>query len=281
MAWRITRTQQIGALAVGMLLLVPPFPSTVTSDFTLEPGTDVHVRATVSGMVQQVLVREGDRVQPGQLLAVLTNPQITSGRDVVAQELAEAGARVRTAQQDPIARNPGAAIRERARLEQEFAVAQRNAGELEIRAPHEGTVTTPNVDQKVGQYLDAGDEFCRIVDRREMKARILVRDWQLNEVRAGANVRMKVSPFPYRTYAGRIGHIQPAAAADQPVANTQHLERLGQNLSSYFAVVVEFPDPDGSLREGMTGTAKIYTGRSPIAWKWGRDFSRWFRSQVW
>jgi hypothetical protein len=38
---------------------------------------------------------------------------------------------------------------------------------------------------------------------------------------------------------------------------------------------------DGSLVEGMTGTAKIYSGRSPVAWRWGRGLWRWARSQVW
>jgi putative peptide zinc metalloprotease protein len=281
MAWRITRTQQIGALAVGVLLLVPPFPSTVTSDFTLEPGNDIHVRATVPGLIRQVLVREGERVQPGQLLAILDNPDISTGKAVAEQELAQASARLRIAQQNPDARNPAAAIRERSRLEEEFAVAQRNASRLELRAPHEGIITTPNVDQKAGQYLRAGDEFCRIVDRREMKARILVRDWQLAEVHTNEAARMKVLPFAYRTYAGRIERVYSAATADQPVAQTQRLERLGQDLSNYFAVVVAVRNTDGSLVEGMTGTAKIYSGRSPVAWRWGRGLWRWARSQVW
>jgi putative peptide zinc metalloprotease protein len=281
MAWKLTRTQQISALAAGALLLVYPFPSTITSDFVLEPGTDVHVRATLAGMVQQVLVREGDRVQESQLLAILANPDITAGRTISAQELAEANAQVRTAQQDPEASNPAPAIRERQRLEEESAIAQRNASQLELRAPREGIVTTPDVSQKVGQYLYAGDELCRIVDRHEMRARILVRDWQLSDLRANEGVRIKVVPFPYRTYAARIEQIQPAAAADQPVAQTQRLERLGQDLSTYFAVVVDFRNPDGSLREGMTGTAKIYTGSSPMAWQWSRDLWRWMRSQVW
>jgi putative peptide zinc metalloprotease protein len=281
MAWRMTRTQQIGALAVGVLLLAPPFPSTVTSDFTLEPANDIHVRASVPGLIQHVFVREGESVQPGQLLAVLANPDISTGKTVAEQELAEASARLRMAQQNPDALNPGEAIRERQRLEQELAIAQRNASHLELRAPSEGVVTTPNVSQKVGQYLHAGDEFCRIVDRREMKARILVRDWQLADIRANESVSMKVLPFPYRTYSGRIDRIHPAAAADQPVAQTQHLERLGQDLSNYFAVVVDFRNADGSLLEGMTGTAKIYKGRSSIAWNWGRNLWRWTRSQVW
>jgi putative peptide zinc metalloprotease protein len=281
MAWRMTRRQQIGALAIGALLLVPPFPSRVASDFTLEPGSDAHVRATVPGMVQQVFVHEGDHVAAGQLLAVLANPDITTTKAITENDLALASGRVRLAQENPDAKNPAAAIRERKRLEEELAIAESKANQLELRAPHEGIVTTPNVDQKAGQYLYAGDEFCRIVDRSTMKARILVHDWELNDIRASAAVRMKVLAFPYRTYPGRVERILPAAAADQPVANPERLEKLGRDLSNYFAVVVDFRNADGSLREGMTGRAKIYTGLSPAAWKVGRDAWRWVRSQVW
>ncbi len=281
MAWKLTRTQQIGVLAVGLLLIVPPFPSRVASDFTLEPGSDVHVRAIVPGMVSRVLVHEGERVEAGQLLAVLENPEVTRSKSVVGQELALASARVRTGQENPETKSPAAAIRERKRLEEEFAVTQRRADELEIRAPHKGIVRTPNVDQKAGEYLYAGNEFCRIVDRDTMKARILVHDWELDRVHAGAKVRMKVAAYPFRTYSGRVEQILPAAASDEPVAHPQRQERLGQELSNYFGVVVDFPNSDESLREGMTGTAKMYGGRSPLAWKLGRDGWRWVRSQVW
>jgi putative peptide zinc metalloprotease protein len=281
LAWRLTRRQQIGALAVGLLLAVPPFPSHVASDFILEPGSDVHVRAIAPGIVRQVLVHEGDRVEAGQLLAVLENPELTTGKSVLGQELALASAKVRTGQARPETSNPAAAIRERKRLEEEFAVAQRRASELQIRAPHEGIVRTPNVDQTTGEYLNAGDEFCRIVDRSTMKARILVHDWDLDKVSKAGGVRMKVAAFPFRTYSGRVEEILPAAAQDRPVANPQLQVRLGQTLSNYFGVVVDFPNSDGSLREGMTGTAKLYSGWSPLAWKLGRDGWRWVRSQVW
>ncbi|MGH9734164.1 MAG: efflux RND transporter periplasmic adaptor subunit [Candidatus Acidiferrales bacterium] len=281
MHWRFTRPQQIGALALGVLLLVPPFPSTITSDFTLEPGTDMHVRAMVPGQIQHVFVNQGDSVRAGQLLAILANPALTTSEAVTAQELADATARLRSAQQNPDAVNPAATIRERERLAKQLAITHHNAAQLELRAQHEGIVTTPVVAQKVGQFLYAGDEFCRIVDRRQMKARILVSDGQLTDVHANQAVRMKLTPFPYRTYSGRIERIQPAAAADQPVSQPARLERLGQDLTNYFAVEVEFQNPDGSLLEGMTGTAKIYTGRASIAWQWSRDVSRWVRSQVW
>jgi len=281
MAWKVTRAQQVGVAAVALLLLVPPFPSRVSTDFVLEAGGETHIRATVPGMVGQVVVHEGDEVKVGETLAVFENPEIKADAQVAAQQLALAKAQVRTAQERPEIGDAGGALREQKQLEEEFAIGREKADELTIRATADGIVKTANVEQKAGQYLHAGGEFCEIVNRNTMKARVLVRDWELGDVRAGAKVRMKVLPFPYRTYAGTVEQIMPAAAADRPVASPQKLERMGQQLTNYFAVVVQFPNADGTLREGMTGTAKISAGYSPAAWKMGRELWRWVRSQVW
>ena len=67
------------------------------------------------------------------------------------------------------------------------------------------------------------------------------------------------------------------------IANSKSikLERQGQVVANYFAVEVLIPNPDGSLLEGMTGTAKITGERASLAWQWGRGFWRWVRLQVW
>src|SRR5208282_5245280 len=38
MAWRMTRAQQVGVAAAGLLLLVAPLPRNTTSEFQLEPA---------------------------------------------------------------------------------------------------------------------------------------------------------------------------------------------------------------------------------------------------
>jgi len=175
----------------------------------------------------------------------------------------------------------GAVLSEQARLQQEWHVAQTKADSLTIRAPFTGSVSTPGVDQKMGEYLSSGDEFCEIVDRTTMKARILVHDFELEDVAAGAPAQLKVVPYPYRTYAGRVEQILPAAAQDRPVTQPQKLSRLGQDLTNYFAVEMEFPNLDESLSEGMTGSAKIAGKNRPLAWQAARGAWRWVRSQVW
>jgi putative peptide zinc metalloprotease protein len=281
MAWKISRAQQAGALGLALLFLIPPIPTRVASDFVLEPGRDVHVRAEMSGVVRQVFVKQGDSVNAGQTLAVLENSDIESGAQILAQQLAMANSEVRLEQARADQAKIGAAVQEQQRLESEWTVAQGKVDALDVRAPFAGVVATPRVEQKATEYVAAGDELCEVVDRSTMKARILVRDWELEEVPAGAPAQLKVLPYPFRTYSGSVAQVLPAAAPDRPVAQPQELERLGQDLTNYFAVITVFPNPDGSLREGMTGTAKIAGGSRPLAWQAGKAVWRWLRSQVW
>jgi putative peptide zinc metalloprotease protein len=282
MAWKMSRAKWAGAMGVAFLLLVPPVPSKISTDFVLEPGRDARVRAEVPGAILQVFVHQGELVQAGQVLATLDNHEIEADAHGVTDELALASSKLRFAQEGSDRDRAAApAARERKRLLEEQAVTQKRVDALAIRAPFTGVVTTSMVEQRAGQYLAAGDEFCQIVDRTTMKARILVRDWELEEVHPGAEAQVKVVPFPYRTYSGHVDQILPAAALDRPVAQPLKLERMGQELTNYFGVVMLFPNPDGSLREGMTGTAKISWKSRPVAWQVGRGAWRWFLSQVW
>jgi len=193
--------------------------------------------------------------------------------------LSESG--LRTAQSQPGAEKAAAFERDRVRLAKEFDVALRQRAALQLRAAFDGIVKTPELEQKIGKFLDAGEDFCEIVDDTQMKARILVSDIDLERASVGAPVSIKVHSFPYRTFTGRVEQILPAAAKDRPISRPQREMKLGQELTNYFAVVMEFPNTDGSLVEGMPGTAKIGGKQSPLAFQMGRALWRWLRSQIW
>ena len=281
MAWKMTRGQQVGAVALAALFLVPPIPTRVASDFMLEPGREARVRAESPGLVRQVLVRQGQAVNAGEALAVLYDPGTEAQANRLSQQLALAEAALRSDESAPGSSQLGAAVQEKNRLERETALAQSKVDALLIRAPFAGIVSTPVPNQKTGQYLAAGDEFCEVVDRSSMKARILVRDWELEDVHVGSRAELKVVPFALRTYSGNVDKISPAAATDLPVGHPERLARLGQQLTNYVALEMIFPNPDGTLTEGMTGTAKIAGKPHPLAWQVGRAAWRWLRSQVW
>jgi putative peptide zinc metalloprotease protein len=280
MAWKMSRQRWMGTGILALVLLVPFTPNEVSSDFLLEPGNHADVRSTVSGIVAQVRVREGDPVEAGAVLAVLHNPELETRATDANQkfQLAEHAQLAARASNDwsEIAR----ATHERQSLETEVAETRREVAGLTLRAPFAGIVTTPVVEQKVGQYLNPGDLLATVVNRGEMKARVLVHDWELQDVREDAKVRLKVRSYPLQTFRGRVQQILPAAALDRPPSDPVRVERYGQELTNYFAVVLEIPNPDGELREGMTGTAKIYGKYNPLIWRGARGAWRWLRSQV-
>jgi putative peptide zinc metalloprotease protein len=278
---KMSRGRVAGAVAVAALIFLPPVPSRVSTPMVLEAAKSAHVRAAVAGKISAVYVHHGDSVKAGQLLATLENPEITSDDRVLAQELALASSNLRYAVESSDPSKASAATAKAARLQQEVEVARANAASLELRAPIDGVVEAPGVTYMTGQYLAPGDDFAKIVDRSNVRARILVRDLDLQDVHVGATARVKVLPFPFRTYTGTVERIKPATAEDRPVAETEKLERLGQQLTNYIAVDMDFPNPDGSLTEGMTGTAKISGKSSPLVVQFGRSMYRWMRGQIW
>ncbi|MBI4466592.1 MAG: HlyD family efflux transporter periplasmic adaptor subunit [Acidobacteria bacterium] len=287
MAWRMTRLQQGVAAAILAFLVLIPTRSTVTTEFVLEPGARAEVRAGVPGLVSEVRVREGDTVEAGAVLAILHNAEVEARAAVVEQELKLAERALGAARARGYLGEIHKYSSERQRLETERAEASARRAALTLRAPIAGVVTTPQVEQQVGEYLDEGEEFAVLADRRTMRARVLVRDWELEEVLVGAQrqegpqVKLNLRAYPFRSFSGRVGQIMPAAATDRPVAAPVKLERRGQELTNYFAVVMEFPNPQGVLWEGMTGTAKIYGRRYPPAWRAVRTTWRWLRSHLW
>jgi putative peptide zinc metalloprotease protein len=281
MAWKVSRWQQIGAAGLALVLFVPPMATRVSTGMVLEPGQSAPIRAQVAGQMRTVYVHSGESVKAGQAIAVLFNPETETQARVLASEMALANSTVRNGQAQSDFENAASGVRDRTRLKEETAVAEQDVQGLTIRAPIDGVVSSDELNQKVGAFIEPGEALGKIVNRNSMKARILVRDWELEDVKEGAAVKVKVTPFPFRTYEGSVDRILPAAAVDRPITQTEDLSRMGQKLTNYFAIEMNFPNPDGSLREGMTGTARIAGKSSPLGWQLCRAAWRWTESQVW
>ncbi len=279
--WKFTRAQQVAAAAVALVLFVPPFSSKVSSEFILEPGLNVEIRPPAGGRLANVLVHQGEAVQAGDVLAELKNPELESQAASLASQLGNVESALRMAEQHGSRGEAARAEDERSRLASELSVARSRVSGLTLRSPVNGVVVERDFEPHAGDFVGEGEEFVRVVDRTEMRARILVHDWELNEVSVGASVKLKVADEPFRTYSGRIERIFPAAAADRPLSQPTKVERRGQEVMNFFAVEMVFPNSDGSLIEGMTGTAKISGKHRPFAWQAADGIWRWIHTQVW
>jgi putative peptide zinc metalloprotease protein len=281
MAWKASTGQTVAAAAALVLLLAPPMPVKVDSEFVLEPGAKADVRAVAPGVLGEKGVHEGDLVAAGSILGVLRNPELEARAESLKQEKALTEREMLSASDRGDLNTAQKYSADYNRLNVELAEAIRKRDALVLRAPIAGLITTPGVERRAGEYLTEGENFVTIADRSTMRARVLVRDWELQDVAEGAAVKMNVRSYAYRTFSGTLRQILPAAASDEPVTEEKRTVSAVRPQSNYFAVVLEFPNQDGVLREGLTGTAKIYGRWRPVAWQWARGGWRWLRSQIW
>jgi HlyD family secretion protein len=90
----------LGGFALWRFVLAPPAvpPGVLVASGRIE-GDDSTVAAKTSGRIQQITVREGDRVEAGQLIAVLDDEQVRAREQQAEAAVRQAEARVRSVQQ--------------------------------------------------------------------------------------------------------------------------------------------------------------------------------------
>jgi GAF domain-containing protein/multidrug resistance efflux pump len=261
------------AIVVGLLIIVP-WPMRVGTDATVVPASRQMVSAIDGGVVQRVFVHEGDAVQPGQVLA-----QLDDGDDRV--KLAEAESALSQARRElaeaEFHNDPSAAGQAKLRAdlhEAEVQLEQQRVAASELRSPIAGVVVTPKIEEKRGTMVKPGDSFAEIVGQDRIAAEMSVAETDLELVRPGNSVALKLNAFPTTTFQGTVERI---GAQTQAVAGDQ-----------YFIVRAIFNNPRGLARDGMVGRARIHSvggwfqsGWYPVGYALLRAPFRWFWEKAW
>jgi multidrug efflux pump subunit AcrA (membrane-fusion protein) len=238
----------LGALAVLLALGgFAPWPITVTGPFVVSPATTGVLVAPDSGVVAEMLVREGSRIGPGARLAVIRNLELE--RDVAATALAVDSLGLRVAQaraagrEGEVARIAAEARAEAARL----GGMEERVRSLVIRTSEGGVVASPRPDTLVGRTVSLGDTLLRMAGDG-VEARIALAGAGASLAREGQRVRLISHADPgYRVEASLTG----VAASASPDGLVESRVRLAAA---------------DALRPGMTGEARITLRESNI---WG------------
>ena len=261
------------AIAVALLVIVP-WPMRVGTDATVVPASRQMVSALDGGVVQRVFVHEGDAVQPGQILA-----QLDDGDDRV--KLAEAESALSQARRElaeaEFHNDPSAAGQAKLHAdlhEAEVQLEQQRVAGSQLRSPIAGIVVTPKIEEKRGTMVKPGDSFAEIVGQDRIAAEMSVAETDLELVRPGNAVALKLNAFPTTTFPGTVERI---GAQTQAVAGDQ-----------YFIVRAIFNNSRSLARDGMVGRARIrsvggwfQSGWYPVGYALLRAPFRWLWEKAW
>ena len=259
---------------IVLALIAVPWKLRVEAGATVVPAGRRVVSSEVDGVIKHVLVREGDRVAEGAVLAELDD---SDNRLRLGQAQTDWALARRDLQDTEAHGELGAAAQARLQMEiaqEEVSLFRQKVDQARLRSPISGVIVTPKVEEKVGKLLSRGEEFCELVDPLQMAVEMDVPETEEALIRPPAPVALKLNSFPTRTFRGTVERM---GARTVSVAGEQ-----------FFIVRALFPNPDGAARTGMVGQAKItaaggwsQSGWYPVGYVLFRAPARWVWTKVW
>ena len=276
---------------------------------TIRPVVEVKITPDVSGEVVDILVREGDSVEAGDLILKIRQDLYLSQVEQAGASLGSLRAQysrqraeVRQARlnherdQKLYALNAVSAaefqtskteldIAESGLRAAEFAVrsgeaqlkeARENLQKTTLYAPISGTVSHIGVEKGervVGTSQMTGTELLRIADFSRMEVVVEVGESDVVRIEPGDSVRVEVDAYPRRHFQGRVTQIANSA---------KNLDVRFEQVTN-FAVRIELLPDSVRFLPGMSAAVSILTEERPdcLALPTGSIFTRGKEEYVW
>jgi HlyD family secretion protein len=120
-----------------------------------------------------------------------------------------------------------------------------------VTSPVTGTVTHKVLNQGEMAGMNATIVTISVID--PVKLTIYVSDKDLGKVKVGQKATIKIDTYKDKTFTGSVIYISPEAEfTPKNVQTTEERSKL------VFAVKIEVPNPDGSLKPGMPADAALH-----------------------
>jgi membrane fusion protein (multidrug efflux system) len=208
------------------------------------------VVAVEGGLLERVLVTEGDRVAAGEPVARMRNPALE--REAIQEQrlldsLTLVSSRYRAAGSAGLA---GAYAAEAAEARARLGGIGLRLAALTIRAPVQGVVATTRLEEKTGRRLEPGERFALIAAVDSLDLRIILAGVGASLVRAGQPARLISYADPGRPLRAAVTSVSPAADS----------LRIGSVEAR-----IRIPAGEGQWRAGMDGEGRVTVRRSNLA----------------
>lgn len=291
-----TCTVLVTVLGVGLFV---PIPWHVEAMFIVEPHDVQHVYSNTPGFLREQYVAEGQRVQAGDPIVDLENPEKDDKkREMIVQgNVVMAEIRVHRATgsiaEEEIAKEKLQTVKEQlAEYEQQLA-------QLKIDAPCGGVVIappsapepksdesrlqlaawhgTPLLPRNRDSFLEERTHVCSIAPDEKFQATLLVDQKDRNDINIGSAVELKFDSLAAKTYVGKVEKISDRHLEFVPqllsnklggevptTTDEQGRERL---VSAAYQTTVLLEEDIPLLRSGMRGRARFSIGHRS-AWDW-------------
>jgi biotin carboxyl carrier protein len=257
-----------GVLALTLCVLILwPVTDRVTAHTVIEGRVRQVLTAPFEGFIAEVLVRPGETVTKGQLLARLDDHELKLEQRKFSSERDQADGKARQAMAE---HDAPALILAQADVQQvtaQLALVEAKLERASLVAPMDGLVVTGDWVQQIGSPVEVGKEMFEIATTGGYRVVLHVPDRDISRVRVGQPGILRLTGQPQITYAFEVARVTATAKVEE-----------GTNG---FRVEAEWRGDVPALSPGMQGVGKIEVGRSNLLTVWTRSSIDWLRLKLW
>lgn len=234
---------------------------------TITAGKDQVLFSKVSERIEELYVKPGDNVAASQVIAKQYNASLAQGVDAAKANVANAEAQYELADQNfkrmerlynqravstqqyeqattQLKAATSALEAARAQLKQAMEQLENSL----IKAPFSGIVAAVYVE--LNQMVPAGQQIAQVIDPSNMKSKIRVASRDINLIKKGQTLEVKIPVIEEKTYSGRVTSIDQAV---DPVSKTLEIEVLITNADDKIksGMYAEFFIPTATVNEAI------------------------------
>ena len=211
--WKSRPVRYWGAIGLVLLILLAlvPWPITARGKLVVAPEMIGEVVAAEGGLVERVLAVEGQRVGAGDPVAVLRSPQLEhelAEEQRLMDSLTLLAGQYRAAGSAGLAR---AVEAEAGESDARYSGLRHRLAALTLRAPVEGTVATPRLEESMGRRLRAGERLAVVIAGDSLDLRLTLAGVGASLVEAGQPARLISYADPAHSLKATVSMVAPAA----------------------------------------------------------------------
>lgn len=312
--WRVATTCGVLAALAAVFLLVP-MPFRILSTLEVQARDAESVYVDVPGILAELDVRSGSRVEKGQRLAQLKNLDL----DIEIADLESTCHQYRVRLENlrriqfhkpEASRQIPAAMDALRTVEAQLKKKKEDRQRLRLVAPVAGTVLpppwteapedpagqlptwsgTPLDPRNLGATLPVDVLFCQVGDPRKMEAILVIDQADIPFVKVGQKVEVKLDELPHDVFESEITEVSPdvlkisskrlSTKAGGELATKTDAAGVERPMNPSYQARVPLDDTAGLLRLGLRGRAKIHAPWQTLAQRVWRLATRTFNFRL-
>ncbi len=259
----------VGSL-LALTLLVLAFWQTdfrVSARTVIEGATQMARVAPFDGFIAEGLVRAGDSVKSGQLMARMEDKDLKLERARWSAELEQAQRRFQVAMAQADRGSMGVVAAQAHQAEAQLALVDERLARAQLTAPFDGVVVSGDLSQSIGTPVEQGRTLFEVAPLEGFRVVLQVDDRDIARVAVGQKGELVLSSLPDKVLPFTVSSITSVAS--------QH---DGRNV---FRVEAHVQGVPARLRPGMEGVGKVAVGERSLLWIWTHAFVDWLRLTLW